>query len=191
MDNHQFFLEEELKKIDEDYELYEADKTYCMDVYNHMKEHMDECLKNRQYDRMLELSQYFDSIKSYPKFHMTAEIYRINILLIIVRIESRYFGSVPFLSDIDSYDDCMEQYTLSIFAMRRLELALTEQSMQEACVYLGSIHLSAYTAAIIVENELFEKCPRLYMKLYECMADLWTEEEKVFWLRFFAEQYQA
>jgi proteasome lid subunit RPN8/RPN11 len=191
MNNENISLKEQLNIFDEQLDRFEADKDYCMEVYQHMQELADECFRSGEYDKLFELSPYFESPKSYPKFHMTGETYRINILLNIIRIEHSYPGSVPFLSDVDSFESYVEKYTLTIFALRRLELALAEQSMQEARAYLENIHLSPYVAAIIVENERFEKCPRLYWNLYECMADIWTAEEKIFWLKLFDGEYDG
>jgi hypothetical protein len=190
--NSNFPNEKELKKYDEEFEQLEADKDYCRETCEHIKKLTDECLRDKVYGRLFEdVLPYFENPEEYPRFRPTAEMYRIWRLLAIIRMELTYSGRVIYVSCIDSYAEYAEQYILTTFAMRRMELGISEQGMKEAKAYLDSIPLSVYAAVIISENEKFEQCPRLYWSIYECMKDRWTPEEKILWLQLLSEKEQS
>jgi hypothetical protein len=192
MNNENLSFEEQLKKYDEEFEQLEADKDYCMETYEHIKKLADECLRDKVYDRLFEeVLPYFENPEEYPRFRPTAEMYRIWRLLTIIRMELTCSGRVIYVSHIDSYAEYAEQYILTTFAMRRLELGISEQGMKEAKAYLDGIPLSVYAAVVITENEKFEQCPRLYWSIYKCMKDRWTAEEKILWLKLLSEKEQS
>lgn len=180
-------LNELLQEAERDFQKIDADKSYCFDLYKNMQQHIDLCLGNKQYEALFDLLPYFEEPDSYPQFRNSAETKRIHILLNILKLELKY-EKTPFLSTANDYNSIMEQYLLTIFAMRRLELALSEEAMAEAATYLTSIPLTIYAAMFISQNEYFENYGNLFWNLYTCMKPFWTISDKIQWLTWLFER---
>ncbi|MBD5464735.1 MAG: hypothetical protein HDR22_02775 [Lachnospiraceae bacterium] len=159
----------------------ETDKSYCFDLYKTMKQHIDVCLGNKQYEALFDLLPYFEEPDSYPQFHNSSETRRIRILLHILKLELK-FEKTPFFSTANDFNSLMEQYLLTVFAMRRLELALSEEAMAEAAAYLTTISPSIYAAMFLSQQEYFENYGNLYWNLYTCMKSFWSIVDKIQWL---------
>lgn len=180
-------LDELIQETEANFKKLEADKSYCLSVYQNMRQHMDFCLGSRQYDALFDLLPYFEKPDSYPQFHNSSETKRIHILLNILKLEIKY-KKEPFISAVNSFRDFMEQYLLTVFAMRRLELALSEEAMAEAASYLTSVPLTIYAAMFISQNEYFENHGNLFWNLYTCMKSLWPINDKIQWLTWLLER---
>ncbi len=174
-------LEESIVAFEEYMQQLENDKEYCMNLYAHMRQCFDENLANGTYASLFELLPYFEDPDAYPMFHPSSETKMIFVLLNTLKLELKY-GKQPFIQTVHSYAELQEQYALTVFALRRLELALSEDSMNEACSYLRSLPLNVYAAGLIITNEYFENYKRLYRSLYQCMQDIWTSQDKIYWL---------
>lgn len=159
----------------------EEDKSYCFTIYEKIIQHFNLCLKTKQYKSLLDLIDYFTKPDSYPNFHLTAEMRRTFVLLNILTIELKH-EKIPFVSTANDFNSFQEQYILTVFAMRRLELMLSDDSMNEAQSYLLSIPFSMYAARFILENEIFENYQKLYWNLYICMKSAWSATDKIQWL---------
>ncbi len=180
-------LDELIQKAEANFKKLEADKSYCLSVYQNMRQHVDFCLDSRQYEALFDLLPYFEEPDSYPQFHNSSDTKRIHILLNILKLEIKY-KKEPFISAVNSFKDFMEQYLMTVFAMRRLELALSEEAMAEASSYLTSVPLSIYAAMFISQNEYFENHGNLFWNLYTCMKPIWSIEDNIQWLTWLLER---
>lgn len=180
-------LNELFQKSERNLQKLETDKSYCFDLYKTMKQHIDVCLGNKQYEALFDLLPYFENPDSYPQFHNSSETRRIYILLNILKLELKY-EKAPFLSTANDFKHIMEQYLLTVFAMRRLELALSEETMAEAAAYLTSLPLTIYAAMFISQNEYFENYKNLFWNLYTCMKPFWSIGDKIQWLTWLFER---
>ncbi|MBD5545738.1 MAG: hypothetical protein HDR01_16235 [Lachnospiraceae bacterium] len=180
-------LNEFLQEAERDLQKLEADKSYCLDLYKSMQQHIDLCLGTKQYESLFDLFPYFEEPDSYPQFHNSSETKRIHILLNILKLELKY-EKTPFLSTANDYNGIMAQYLMTIFAMRRLELALSEEAMAEAATYLTSVPLTIYAAMFISQNEYFENYENLFWNLYTCMKSIWPIGDKIQWLTWLFER---
>lgn len=166
--------EDNMKKLEEN-------KAYCFSIYEQMYHLMDSCLKKGDYYPLLEMLPYFEEPEKYPRLHHSSETRRIHIILNILKLELKY-DKLPFLSSVHSYNDYIKQYTMTIFALRRLELMLSSSDMEEAVSYLTSIPFNIFAARFISENEYFENYENLYWNLYSCMKSIWSLSDKIQWL---------
>lgn len=157
------------------------DQSACFQIYDFIKNHFNSCLATKDYFRLLELLPYFEDPSSYPQFHHSGETMRIYFYLHILKSEQNH-QMKPFISNVSNYDEFLQQYTLTLFSIRRMELMLSNKSLMEASAYLHSIPFNVYVARIIVENEYFENFHNIYWNLYECMKDIWSIYEQIQWL---------
>lgn len=164
-----------------------TDRPYCLKIYEYMRQHLKSCLDTQNYTALFKLAPYFDNPEDYPHFHVSAETRKIHIMLNFLRLELKY-DKEPFISSVSDFSSFIQQYTLTVFALRRLEMELNPESMQEAISYLVSIPLNIYAAKIITENEYFENYNRLYTNLYQSMDTIWSTEDKILWLHFLLEK---
>lgn len=172
--------EELILACEQDMIALENDKEYCFSIYRKMKTRIDTCLQTQDYHSLLDLSVYFDEPDQFPQFHQSGETRRIQILLNFLNLELKH-NVTPFVSNVTDYVSFMEQYMLTVFALRRLELALSDDAVSEAAGYLNSIPFSIYSALIIIENESFENYERLYWSLYQNI-DFWSITDKIYLL---------
>lgn len=180
MENHHT-IPELIEAFEEYTQQLETDKEYCLNVYSKMRQHIDQCITQKTYYSLFELLPYFEEPDDYPQFHPSSETRVIFVLLNILKMEFKY-NTQFFLSTVNSYAEFKQQYTLTVFAFRRLELALSDIYMAEACSYLKTLPLSVYAAKIIIENEYFENHKLLYKNLYRCMQDIWSLQDRIYWL---------
>lgn len=159
----------------------DEDKEYCFSIYKEMRECVDLCLKSNEYQPLFDLLPYFEKPEDYPRLRHTGETRRLNIMINALKLETKYHKN-SFLSTTTDYENLFEQYTLTIFALRRLELKLSETSIEEAENYLTSIPFNIYIARLIIENEYFENYENLYQSLYHCFKNIWSIPDKIQWL---------
>lgn len=165
----------------QDLQNYEKDKEYCFDIYKKISEFVSDCLLKQDYARLLTLQDFFNNIKQYPRFHHSAETRRISIMLLFLKFELEK-GLPPFISTTKSYDEFMEQYLLTVFAMRRLEIGLSAESMEEANLFLSSVPFHVYTAIFLSEYELFSHYESLVFHIYVGRKESWSIPEQIHWL---------
>lgn len=175
-------LDELITVYEEIMQQLENDKEYSLHVYEEMRQTFNNCLEKESYSALFALLPYFESPDDYPQFHLSSESRIIFVLLNALKLEIKY-GKESFLSSAHSFIELKEQYLLTVFAMRRLELGLSsDDAVEEACKYLRSVPLNVYVAGLIITNEYFENHKRLYKNLYDCMQDFWTPQDKIYWL---------
>ena len=156
-------------------------KDYCFAIYQKIHEHIDRCLSTSAYSALLNLLSFFETPDSYPQFHQSAATLKVYTILNFLKLELKY-SVTPFVSTTHNFDELIQQYTLTIFALRRLELELSPDSIAQAQNYLCSIPVNIFNAQIMIANELFENQERLYWNLYQCMKDTWTISNNIYWL---------
>lgn len=183
--NSQKSLTEFLEQCDSDMLKYQTDKEYCFAIYKQIKDIFDACLLHKQYEPLLELILLFN-IQKFPKLIHTADTRRIFTIIQASNLELENSSNI-FLSSVTTYDEMMTQYVQTIFALRRLELELSESSVQEAKNYLTSIPLSIYFAHFIIERELFENRQYLYQNVFSCFTDIWSDSDKEQWQKYMKE----
>lgn len=174
-------LEEFLQHLEGQMISREENKEYSLSVHALLRQGLDDCIRSGDYGSVESLLPYFEPSSATPKCYHSGETKRIYTLIMIVMLELKGNEEL-FLSSVSGYQELVEQYTLTLFSMRRLELALSEASMQEASAYLQSIPLSIHAARLISENEYFENYQRLYWNLYSCMRGRWSVVSRVLWL---------
>lgn len=176
-------LEELMAETEKNLMSYAENKEYCFSMYDMMRKRLDDCIKSGDYKSLSDLLPYYEEREAFPRLIHSGETIKIYVLIkfTLAELES---GRTPFLSSVSSYDEFLRQYTLTIFAFRRLELALSETAMEEAKTYLRLIPLTVHAARTISQYERFENYQRLYWNLYLCMRHDWPILDKIGWLTF-------
>lgn len=172
---------------DAEIDTLQKDKQPCFLLYQRIQKHVDTCLQASTYERLLELLPYFTDSQAYPYFHHSGDTQRIFNMCNFLQLELKYHKT-PIVSVAASYADFLNLYLTIVFALRRLELAFSPSSIEEAASFLLSIPLNVYAAHIILNNELFENYERVYWDLYHCMKNIWPISDQILWLSFLLEK---
>lgn len=183
-------LEELMEETEKNMASYSENREYCFSMYDMLRKRLDNCIKSRDYKSLSDLLPYYEKREAFPRLIHSGETLRIyaSVKFTLAELEA---GKEPFLSSVSSYDEFLQQYTLTVFSFRRLELALSETAMEEAMVYLQSIPLTVYAARIISRCEYFENFQRLYWNLYLCMRHCWPLLDKIGWLTFLTKKAKS
>lgn len=175
--------EELIEKSEQNMQHLEEDRDYSFAIYDIIKQKVNSCLASCSYSALLDLCPYFEAPENYPRFHHSSETYRIYILLRALKLELKH-KCQPFFSCAGNYEELLARYLQTVFALRRLELAFSLESMEEAVAFLHSIPFNIYVAHALIYNELFENYEKLYWNLYHAMKSFWPIEDNIALLLF-------
>lgn len=167
------FIQQEEDKI----KRLEQNKNSFFAAFDKLRHHIDICLTTKDYPALFETIGYFKESDGILRLYQTSEIRRILVLLEFLSLEIKN-NQTPYVSAATDFQSFMEQYTLTVFALRRLELALDDTSMSEAVCYLTSIPLNVFATLTIIENEYFENYENLFWNLCN-LIDMWSMKEKI------------
>lgn len=173
---------EQLKKTID----HEASTIYLLQeesfiFYHKIETITNHCLPSKDYSSLLELLDYYENTKGHPTILHSADTRRFFLMLSFLKTELELKSDI-FISSVSTYTEFQTQYIQTIFALRRLELQINPDLIQEAIEFIRSIPLSSYAACGIIENEYFENYKTLYWSLYHAKQDQWTLYEKTYFL---------
>lgn len=170
-----------LLKIDKEAQESKKKQKDSFAFYQMIESSLDTCLSTGNYQGILELEKYFEDSKRYPNIIHSGETRRVYVMILFLKIELEK-GITPYISSVSSYQQFMDQYIQTIFALRRIELQMDPMLVDEAVYYIRSIPLTSYAAAGIITNEYFENHKILYWNIYEAKKDQWSISEQMGWL---------
>lgn len=148
----------------------------------YINDRMREALGDGDDKKLLSLIPYMESGKGKRAWKYMGGVRKLLRVLQTISLETKYRVS-PFHSGCRSKDELMEKYQVMVFALRRLETRLSEESVAEAGQFLKGAGISPFGVYLALQNELFlDKTPE-HGKLAEVFADVWTEEEKVLFIQ--------
>ncbi len=157
-------LEEELPKVEE----------ACRYINGRMRE----ALADGDDRKLLSLIPYMESGKGKRAWKYVGGVRKILRVLQTISLETKY-RMIPFHSGCRSKDELMEKYQVMVFALRRLENRLSEESVAEAKRFLKGAGISPFAVYLALQNELFLDKAQKHGKLAEVFVDTWTEGEKL------------
>ncbi len=106
---------------------------------------------------------YCFPIGDYVLSQLDADMRRLSIICEIVAAEEKLPGSkILFLENVSTFDDLMEKYIRITLLLRRLELQLPREALEEAIVALIEEQISACALRKITESEIFAKGDYVY-----------------------------
>ena len=157
-------LEEEWPKVEE----------ACRYINGRMRE----ALADGDDRKLLSLIPYMESGKGKRAWKYVGGVRKILRVLQTISLETKY-RMIPFHSGCRSKDELMEKYQVMVFAIRRLENRLSEESVAEAKRFLKGAGISPFAVYLALQNELFLDKAQKHGKLAEVFVDTWTEGEKL------------
>ncbi len=157
-------LEEEWPKVEE----------ACRYINGRMRE----ALADGDDRKLLSLIPYMESGKGKRAWKYVGGVRKILRVLQTISLETKY-RMIPFHSVCRSKDELMEKYQVMVFALRRLENRLSEESVAEAKRFLKGAGISPFAVYLALQNELFLDKAQKHGKLAEVFVDTWTEGEKL------------
>ncbi len=152
-------LEEEWPKVEE----------ACRYINGRMRE----ALADGDDRKLLSLIPYMESGKGKRAWKYVGGVRKILRVLQTISLETKY-RMIPFHSGCRSKDELMEKYQVMVFALRRLENRLSEESVAEAKRFLKGAGISPFAVYLALQNELFLDKAQKHGKLAEVFVDTWT-----------------
>ena len=149
--------------------------------YQKLESAFNDCLISEKYTSLFKFLDYFENSEAHPNIRYSAETRRVYSTLLFLKLELEMKSEI-FISSVSTYKEFQTQYIQTVFALRRLELQINPDLIQEAIEFIRSIPLSSYAACGIIENEYFENYKTLYWSLYHAKQDQWTLREKTYFL---------
>lgn len=158
-------------------------KDYSFSVYHIIQDTFDEKLAAKDYPGLLTLLDYFENSEAYPNLVQSSETRRVYISLLVLQLELKYNDTI-FLSAVSSYQEFINHYVTTNFALRRLELNISPSMTEEASAFLNSFPISFFAVRGFFENELFERPFQTCHAVYNIKKEQWSTNSKISCLEF-------
>ena len=165
----------DLSKEAEQYFLQlELDKDDARNAYRHILSTIDTALASQQYSALSELLSFVEKGDGRLAFQYIGRTHRFLRILHIILLEQKYRKAL-FCFDCSSAEELWEKYMLTLFAFRRIQFRLSEDSATEAVQYLRSRPVSHFAVYLIVQGELPSAARDFYETLASVFAGCWTD----------------
>ena len=139
--------------------------------YQHIFMTIDTALTTKEYDALWGLIPYIENGDGHLAFQYIGKTHRILRILNILNLEKKYRKTL-FCQNCNSMNALWEKYILTLFAFRRILFKLSEESQDEAIIYLRNHPVSHFAAYIMTQDELI--IPDQYF--YETLALIYAHE---------------
>lgn len=174
-----------MDKLDEKYEAIANNKIYNDDLLARVKEVINTAIKKSDYTLMYEIPDMYDE----KRFVLTAEIARVNNIILIAANESRFRKRDCFLDDVSDYDSLYSKYIQSVLMLRRIEMYSGEEFAEPAYDYVSNQKLSPESIIAILDKEYFEKKNEVIKNIFFRQEGNLSDSEKLEWLSNISEEY--
>lgn len=151
----------------------ELDFDATQNAYQHILATIDKALLKRRYSALYELISYIEDGEGHLAFQYIGKTHRILRMLNIITLENKYQKKL-FCNDCDSVKSLWGKYMLTLFAFRRLHFRLSEESTDEAVVYLQNHPISHFAAYMMTQDELIIPDQAFYETLALIYAQDWS-----------------
>lgn len=141
--------------------------------YRHILTTMEDALASGDYNTLWELIPYIEEGEGQLAFQYIGKTQRLLRILNILRLEDHYRKPL-FCQDCSGADALWEKYMLTLFAFRRILFRLSEESQEEAAVWLRSHPVSHFAAYIMVQGELIIPDQAFYETLAQIYSQTWS-----------------
>lgn len=164
------------KEAEEYFRQLARDRDKAENAYRHILAVMDRALEKENYDALWELITYIESGDGQLAYQYFGKTHRIFRILSILALEENYQKTL-FCEGCDNVDALWERYMSTLFAFRRIQFRLSEESFQEAVDWLHNHPISHIAAYIILFSDLIIPDQALYKVLESVYAREWSVEE--------------
>lgn len=137
---------------------------------------MDTALQQNNYDLLLSQISYMETGNGYLAFQYIGEARQLFRILNIIALEQKYH-TCSFPYKMQSKQELIEKYKLSLFALRRILFALSPDSMADAESYLKQAQLSPFAIYILAKDELIIPNNLLFKKIQALYHLQWNQTE--------------
>nr|WP_318684672.1 hypothetical protein [uncultured Acetatifactor sp.] len=160
------------------FEKYKQEYPLALAAFQSIQSTVNEGLRENNHLIMLSLIPFIENGDGNLAFQYIGKTRRILRILYILRLEDRY-GFRAFTCEVSSWDDLLEKYMLSLFALRRLAFSLSSQSEEEAACFLLQNRLSPFAVYVLCSNELIIPSRALYKKIENISSQFWSKQESL------------
>ena len=151
-------------------------KDVTFSSYNHIINTIDNSLAAQNIDCLLSLIQYMQSSDGQYAFRYLGDVRRIYRILSIITLERNHCKTL-FCSSCFSYEQLKEKYLLALFALRRITLELSDESIEEAITFLLKQQLTPFAYYFMLKDELLLANNHMYDIIIELNNEYWTPED--------------
>lgn len=169
-------LNELYQSTEKHYQQLEQSLDSAQKAYEYLISSIDTALASQNYDALPKLIPYMESGEGELALRYMDKAHRFLCVLNIVALELKY-GKELFCADCSSAETLWEKYTLTVFALRRLLLRLSEESVGEAVFYLQSNPISHFAAYMVIQDARMIPDQNLYETVAAIYAEHWSTDD--------------
>lgn len=162
-------LENYFRQLEQDYDATQR-------AYRHILTTLNTALPRQDYAALYDMIPYIESGEGHLAFQYIGKTHRFLRMLNIIALEGKYH-KLMFCDDCDSAEALWEKYMLTLFSFRRLLFRLSDESVEEASIYLRNHPISHFAAYMIATDELLIPNQPFYQSLALIYAQSWEPED--------------
>lgn len=155
-----------MNKTEEQFIAIEANREYNIDLLHEIKQSFDELLDVKDYSIVGQIPLLYDK----DKLIITGELAKVNNIILIYLNELKAGNQFVFLSDVSSYLEMLDKYTVLTNMLRRIELFEGGVISEEAYRWIIDKHISSEAISVVLESGYFEKREIIYKRISDYIS---------------------
>ena len=159
------------------FEQYSKEYPIAQSTFKQILQIIDQALSQNDCSLLLSQISYIESDNGYLTFQYIGEARYLLRILNIIDLEEKY-QTASFIDQITNYYKLVEKYKLSLFALRRILFALSNESVAEAAEFLIQNHLSPFAIYVLLKEELILPTKPLLDKIMNLYHSQWSNQEQ-------------
>ena len=149
--------------------------------YQYILESMDNFLFQQDIPALLELISYIEEGEGYLALQHIGKTTKFLRILHIIELEQKFHQPL-FTKDCTNTKMLLEKYMTILFALRRFEFYLSEDSINEAIDYLRTRKVSPFSIHTLIKTENIVTNQTFYELILYTYQSLWNDEEQTLFL---------
>ena len=146
-------------------------------AYQHILNTLDYALPEQDISVLLKLIPYIEQEDGYLAFQHIGKTRRILHILHMIELEQKFHQPL-FINGCTNAKMLLEKYMTILFALRRFEFYLSEDSVDEAVNYLRTQEVSCFSIHALIETENIVTNQTFYELILYTFQLFWTGEEQ-------------
>lgn len=167
---------------DEEFEYLESIKEKVFGFTGEIWGKIEDYILDANDDKLKELMNYAEINKDNEAFEFSCEAIRAQRIILIL-FDEKQNGFKYFTSGVTSIDELKDKYLQTIFAIRRIEMGLSEDMIEEAICFLVEYNISPAALLRIIADELIIEKEKVIALLIQIYKELGKEEFDIYYKR--------
>ena len=176
-------LKEALLEAETFFEKYAREYPCALSAYEEISALVDTALQQNNYDLLLSQISCMETGNGRLAFQYIGEARQLFRILSIIALEQKYH-TCSFAYHMQSKQELIEKYRLSLFALRRILFTLSPASTADAEAYLREAQLSPFAIYMLAKEELLIPDNVLFKKLQALYRSQWNHTEMQLFQQF-------